>query len=106
LIVVLGHTRCGAIEAVLEELQNPAAGLSENRHFFVDEIRLSVDQVMADGWGHDPDRLVAQVGRENVRRATEAVRHGSAIIERLVGQDDLAVVGAEYSLRSGVVEFF
>jgi len=106
LIVVLGHSRCGAIEAVVEELRKPSVLQSDNLDFIVDKLRPSVEQVMTNGYGHDPDMLVAAVGRENVRRSMSALQRDSKIIGELVEREDLMIVGAEYSLQTGVVEFF
>jgi len=106
LIVVLGHSRCGAIEAVVEELRKPSDLQSDNLDFIVDRIRPAVEQVMAEGYGHDPEMLVAAVGRENVRRSTETLRNSSKIIEQLVNEEGLMIIGAEYSLQTGVVDFF
>jgi carbonic anhydrase len=105
LIVVLGHARCGAIEAVVEEMRKPSALQSDNLDFIVDRIRPSVDQVMTDGFGHDPGMLVAAVTRENVRRSAAALQKNSEIIEQLVETQDLMITGAEYSLQTGIVEF-
>jgi len=106
LVIVLGHSRCGAIEAVIEEMRKPSALQSDNLDFIVDKIRPSVEQVMTEGFGHDPDMLVAEVGRENVRRSMDALHHGSTIVEQLVEHEGLTIVGAEYSLQTGAVEFF
>ena len=106
LIVVLGHSRCGAIEAVVEELRKPSVLQSDNLDFVIDKLRPSVEQVMTDGYGHDPDMLIAAVGRENVRRSMDALQQDSKIIGELVEHEDLMIVGAEYSLQTGVVEFF
>jgi carbonic anhydrase len=105
LIVVLGHARCGAIEAVVEEMRKPSALQSDNLDFIVDKIRPSVEQVMTNGFGHDPGMLVAAVTRENVRRSAEALQKNSEIIEQLVESQGLMITGAEYSLQTGVVEF-
>lgn len=106
LIVVLGHSRCGAIEVVVEELRKPSVLQSDNLDFIVEKLRPSVEQVMTNGYGHDPEMLVAAVGRENVRRSMDALQHESKIIGQLVEHEDLMIVGAEYSLQTGVVEFF
>lgn len=106
LIVVLGHSRCGAVEAVVEELRKPSALQSDNLDFVVDRIRPAVEKVMADGYGHDPEMLVAEVGRENVRHSANALRDSSKIIEQLIEQESLMITGAEYSLQTGVVDFF
>lgn len=106
LIVVLGHSRCGAIEVVVEEMRKPSVLQSDNLDFIVDKLRPSVEQVVTDGYGHDLEMLVAAVGRENVRRSVDALQHESKIIGQLVECEDLVIVGAEYSLQTGVVEFF
>ena len=106
LVVVLGHSRCGAVEAAVDELRKPSALQSDNLEFIVERIRPSVEQVMANGFGHDPGMLVGAVTRENVRRSVEVLRQDSEIIEQLADQEGLMITGAEYSLRTGVVEFF
>ena len=105
LVVVLGHTQCGAVETTLKELNKPSEQQSENLGFIVDKIRPSVEQAISNGFGHDPDALAARVVRENVRRSEEVIRHGSDIIERLVAKEGLMIVGAEYSLETGKVNF-
>jgi len=106
LVVVLGHTRCGAVDTTLRALQTAAEPQSENLRFIVDKIRPSVEQAIADGNGGDVEALAAAVGRDNVRRSAEAIRNSSGIIAQLVAEDGLAVVCAEYSLHSGKVDFF
>ena len=105
LAVVLGHTRCGAVEAAVAELNKPSEQQSPNLRFIVDRIRPAVDRIIAEGYGHDPDSLVSAVVRENARLSVEALSNGSEIIQRLVKEQGLKIVGAEYCLRSGKVEF-
>jgi len=106
LAVVLGHTRCGAVTATLEELQQPVPSRSPNLRSIVDRIRPSVEPLLSTPLGQDPDALIAQAVRANVRAATDHLRHGSEILERLVQRDGLVIVGAEYSLDTGEVDFF
>jgi carbonic anhydrase len=106
LAVVLGHTRCGAITATLEELQQPVPNRSPNLRSIVDRIRPSVEPLLSTPLGRDPDALIAQAVRANVRAATDHLRHGSEILEHLEARDGLLIVGAEYSLETGVVDFF
>jgi carbonic anhydrase len=106
LVVVLGHTRCGAIEATLEELQRPSATQSPNLRSIVERVRPSVESLLATELRHDRDALARQAVRANVRVSANALRHGSAVIETLSEKDGLLVVGAEYSLETGVVDFF
>ena len=54
----------------------------------------------------DPDALVREAVRANIRASANHLRHGSRILEQLIHTDGLLVVGAEYSLGTGVVDFF
>src|SRR5208337_3327912 len=106
LVVVLGHSRCGAIEATLEQLQRPKGNQSRNLHSIVDLVRPSVEGLLATDLRYDLDALVQHAVRANIRASANHLRHGSQIIEQLVRNDGLLVVGAEYSLESGIVDFF
>ena len=106
LVVVLGHTRCGAIHATIEQLQQPKKNRSHNLHSIVDLVRPSIEGLLATDLRHDLDALVHQAVRANIRASVNHLRHGSEIIENLIQNAGLLVVGAEYSLESGVVDFF
>ncbi|MDZ7840036.1 MAG: carbonic anhydrase [Gammaproteobacteria bacterium] len=106
LVVVLGHTECGAILATLEDLERPAGNRSSNLRSIVDRIRPSVEPLLQSGPGRDRDDLLRQAVRANIRASVNHLRHGSSILERLVEEEGLLVVGAEYSLQTGIVEFF
>jgi len=106
LVVVMGHTQCGAILATLEELTGGAASTSGNLRSIVDRVRPSVSTVIAAARGTDPNALVSLAVRANVRASVDHLRHGSALLERLIDRNGLLIVGAEYSLETGVVDFF
>ena len=106
LVVVMGHTQCGAILATLEELTGGAASTSGNLRSIVDRVRPSVSTVIAAARGTDPNALVSLAVRANVRASVDHLRHGSALLERLIERNGLLIVGAEYSLETGVVDFF
>jgi carbonic anhydrase len=106
LVVVLGHSQCGAILATLEELQRPTANQSRHLRSIVDRVRPSVQTLLATELKHDPDTLVRQAVRANIRVSASHLRHGSEVLEQLIQQDGLLVVGAEYSVETGVVDFF
>jgi len=106
LVVVLGHTQCGAIEATLAQLQNPAQMPSRNVQSIVDRVRPSLEGLLATELRHDPVALAHQAVRANVRASASHLRHGSQFIEDLCQHQGLLIVGAEYSLESGVVDFF
>jgi carbonic anhydrase len=106
LVVVLGHSQCGAIIATLDELQGRSTNESWNLRSIVDRVRPSVATVLALPHGGDQQALVDRAVRANVRASAKHLRHGSPLLERLIQTDRLIVVGAEYSLETGVVDFF
>lgn len=107
LVVVLGHTQCGAILATLEELQSTEKHRSPNMSSIVDRIRPSVEALLlSDALKQNRDALVHQAVRANVRTSANQMRHGSKVLEELIEKNDLLVVGAEYSLETGMVDFF
>jgi carbonic anhydrase len=106
LVVVLGHTQCGAIQATLDELRQPTENQSRNLRSIVDRIRPSVEELLAPELGHDDDELARHAVRANVRVSADQLRRGSAILEERIQRDELLIVGAEYSLETGAVEFF
>ena len=106
LVVVLGHSQCGAVLATLEELQQPTENQSRNLRSIVDRVRPSVEALLATDLRHDPEALVRHAVRANIRVSANHLRHGSDVLEQLIQQDGLLVVGAEYSLETGDVDFF
>ncbi len=106
LVVVLGHTQCGAIGATLERLQRPKENQSHNLHSIVDLIRPAVEGLLATDLRHDLNALAGAAVRANIRASVRNLRRGSGIIERLIQKAGLMVVGAEYSLETGAVDFF
>jgi len=106
LVVVLGHSQCGAVLATLEELRRPAESQSRNLRSIVDRIRPSVEPLLVSKGPQDEDTLVREAVRANVRGAVAQLRQGSEILQQLISQESLLVVGAEYSLETGAVEFF
>ena len=106
LVVVLGHTRCGAIQVTLEELRRPAENQSPNIRSIVDRVRPSVEVLLKTELRHDEEALARHAVRANVGVSVSHLRHGSEVLERLIREEGLTVVGAEYSLETGEVEFF
>jgi carbonic anhydrase len=106
LVVVLGHSQCGAITATLEELRRTRETQSPNLRSIVDRVRPSVEALLQTDVARDPEALVRQAVRANIRASANHLRHGSAILEQLIAEDGLLVVGAEYSLETGLVDFF
>jgi len=106
LVVVLGHAQCGAVVATLDELQGRGTAETRGLRSIVDRVRPAVETVLASGGGADRERLVREGVRANVRVAAEHLRHGSELLERLIAREGLLVVGAKYSLATGIVDFF
>ena len=106
LVVVMGHSQCGAVVATLDEVQGRAPNQSRNLRSIVDRIRPSVEALIASRRIDDPDRLLNDAVRANVRASANHLRHGSELLEHLIRADGLVVVGAEYSLETGIVDFF
>ena len=106
LVVVLGHSQCGAVTATVEELLGKSTTDSRNLRSIVDRVRPSVENLMAGRGVDDLDSLMREAVRANVRVSTNHLRHGSELLERLIAEAGLRVVGAEYSLDSGIVTFF
>lgn len=106
LVIVLGHSQCGAICATIDELTHGSTSSSENIRAIVERVKPSIESLMATDLRNDKDALEKEAVRANVRTSANQLRHGSAIIENLIETDGLLIVGAEYSLESGVVDFF
>ena len=106
LVVVLGHSSCGAIHATLEQLARPWREQSRNLRSIVDRIRPAVEGLLDQAPPRDRQTLEQQAVRANIRMSADHLRHGSELLEQLIQSDGLLVVGAEYSLETGVVDFF
>ena len=106
LVVVMGHSQCGAVIATLEELLGHTNNQSRNLRSIVDRVRPSVEALLSGRREHDTETLVRDAVRANVRASVNHLRHGSEFLEQLIQNDGLLVVGAEYSLETGIVTFF
>lgn len=106
LVVVLGHSECGAVLATLEELTRPREKQSLGLRSIVDRVRPSVEALLATELKDDPTALVQKAVRANIRVSANHLRNGSEVLEQLIQRDRLRVAGAEYCLDTGVVTFF
>jgi carbonic anhydrase len=106
LVIVLGHSKCGAVEATMRALQEPTADHSANVSAIVNYIRPSLELLLEQQADDDFNVVIEQAVRANVRASAERLRHGSEIIAKLERDDGLLIVGAEYSLETGMVDFF
>ena len=106
LVVVLGHSSCGAIMATLEELGRNSREQSPNLRSIVNRVRPSVQPLLSTSLANDPQVLLHHAVRANIRMSADHLRHGSELLEQLIQNAGLLIVGAEYNLETGVVEFF
>jgi len=106
LVVVLGHSNCGAIHATPEQLARPLREQSPNLRAIVNRIRPAVEGLLERRATADRDSLLHEAVRASIRMSADHLRHGSEALERAIATDGVRVVGAEYSLDTGVVDFF
>lgn len=106
LVVVLGHSNCGAIVATLENMLAPSVEQSRNLRSIVDRISPAIEPLLHTNLRHDREALIHHGVRANIRASANQLRHGSALLEQLIATEGLLVVGAEYSLETGIVDFF
>ena len=105
LVVVLGHSMCGAVKATLEEIKRPSDQTSSNVLSIVSRIRPGVELLLETDLHDDPEHLLKAAILSNTLASTNSLRHGSQMLEQFILEDRLAIVAAEYSLETGVVEF-
>lgn len=105
-VVVLGHSHCGAIQATIDTLRHPETPPSSNLMSIVNRVRPSVEILMQTELKDDLKKLSAHAVRSNVFASVNQLRHGSAVVESLIEKGKLIVIGAEYSLETGEVTFF
>lgn len=106
LVVVPGHSHCGAVLATIEELMQHSSHRALNLRAIVDRVRPAVEPLLATELRNEPEALMQQAARANIRASANQLRHGSEVLERLILEQQLLIVGAEYSLETGVVDFF
>jgi len=106
LVVVLGHSMCGAVMATIDELQRPSGKQSSNVLSIVNRIRPTVEPLFETELRHQPDKLLESAIHANILASTNNLMHGSSMLEQLVQQGKLKIIGAEYSLETGKVNFF
>jgi carbonic anhydrase len=103
LVVVMGHSRCGAIQATLDSLRDPSKNQSKNLRSIVDRIRPSLALLDID---QDPEITLQQAVRANIHSSVSQLQQESRVLEQLIREGDLLILGAEYSLDTGIVNFF
>ncbi len=105
LVVVLGHSNCGAVIATLDEMALKEDHRSPNLRAIVDRVRPAVESLVADHADASETELLELAVRANIGNSVDRLQHGSLIIEDLIEKSELRIVGAEYSIENGTVEF-
>ena len=106
LVVVLGHTGCGAVAATLNQIRQPQASRSQHLRSIVERIRPAVEPLSEIWTDLAREQLLERAIRSNVRMSVNQLRHESSFLEEMYDSGSLWIVGAEYSLESGEVDFF
>jgi len=106
LVVVLGHTRCGAIQATVEALTGDPDDLSPNVAAIVDRVTPAVDPIVRSYQGTDRDQLIQLAMQANIQQSVQMLQMRSRILRSLIRHDELKIVGAEYSIETGKVDFY
>jgi carbonic anhydrase len=101
----LGHSQCSAILATLEQMDDRVAPSAPSLRSIVDRVRPALEPLLTTDLRDDPRALVREAVRANIRWSVNQLRHSSSLLQRLIEHDGLLVVGAEYSLETGEVEF-
>lgn len=98
LIVVLGHERCGAVDATLKGGEAPG-----NLKPLVESIKPAIEKAKAKpSHSHDCDLLCGSV-KMNVKQQIENIKKGSPVLSEMIQDGVLKIVGAYYDLDSGEV---
>jgi carbonic anhydrase len=105
LVVVLGHSQCGAVQATLDQLKQPTESRSPHLKAIVDRIRPGIEPLLDSPLSITTGELISRAVRANIEASVSRLRQGSEILKALIRDQDLQIVGAEYYLESGVVEF-
>ena len=106
LVVVLGHSMCGAVLATIDELSRAQSIHSSNVLSIVNRIRPSIEPLFNTDLRHDKEKFIAACVRANILISVNNIKHGSPMVAQLIQQNKLTVVGAQYSLETGKVDFY
>ena len=103
LVVVLGHTSCGAVKAALEDLGQENSIQSPNLKAIVDSIKPGIEDSISDLDSYD--EKIQKAVRANVQTSINNLINESEILRQLRSESGLKIIGADYCLESGIVEF-
>ena len=106
LVVVLGHSNCGAVSATLDDLTPDRPEAPQTLNSIISRIRPVVVPLVELGSVNQLPReaIMRAAVRANIRASVDAIQRGTALLEKMVTAGDMLVVGAEYDLQTGKVE--
>jgi carbonic anhydrase len=105
LVIVMGHSLCGAIDATIEAMTNAQHTPSQGMGSIVNRVRPAIESLVHTSLAQDREQLRREAMRANVRASVNHLRHGSELIERLALNEGLLVVGSVLDLATGEVTF-
>jgi len=102
IIVVLGHTKCGAVKGACDhvEMGNLTALLSEIRPAVDDELTTSENRNSSN------NEFVEKVSVINVKRTVQSILQRSPILKEMIEKDEIGIVGGTHDITTGQVTFF
>lgn len=102
IIVVLGHTKCGAVKGACDhvEMGNLTALLSKIRPAVDDEKTITLNRNSKN------DEFVEKVATINVKRTVKAIMERSPILKELIENGEIGIVGGTHDLSTGLVTFY
>lgn len=103
LVAVVGHSHCGAVKAAVDFLQSGTPVPSPNIADIVERIVPAIREL---GLNQSPAELSVRATRANVRKSVDQLKHGSNLLEEMACSGKLSIVGGEYDLETGRVDFF
>ena len=106
LVVVLGHSQCGAVSATLDDLTPDRPEAPQTLNSIISRIRPVVVPLVELGSVNQLPReaIMRAAVRANIRASVDAIQRGTALLEKMVTSGEMLVVGAEYDLATGQVE--
>ncbi len=105
LILVMGHSQCGAIKAATDYVSNPSAELTENLRDLVSRIEPSVRFTSVKRPGPKDDKFLEECTWNNVKHSVATILEQSKTLRDLVSKGEVEIRGAVYDLKSGKVNY-
>ncbi len=105
LVVILGHHDCGAIQAAVTELEQKVLPQPLQLPTLMKALRPAVEPMLAADPPLAPGELVERAIRANIKNSVARLTSQSALLAARVQEERLLIVGAEYSLATGMVDF-